>query len=240
MDKDNLREKANKIADEMNSEGIPLPLLLQVAADKNLELIKLGNDAYKKFAKIYKKLVEKKYSKAQKGELLEELTSVIFEESYPFLFEVRRNQRTSSNEIDLQINWSDRALLAGLDPDKTTLGYSFLCECKNYDSPVGVTYVGKFFSLLSYTNTKLGLLIAWDGITGKNNWNDSEGLIRKLSLAEKVYIIPIEKDDLENIYNKSSNIFKIIKDKYLALKNDIDYKKFIKEKHQLEQAGLWE
>lgn len=144
------------------------------------------------------------------------------------MFDVYRNCRTSTNEIDLLIRWTENARLSGITNAFPCFGESFLCECKNYNGPVNVTYVGKFDSLMTATNTNLGIMISWDGITGRSPWNDSKGLIKKIALKDKKYIIVIEKKDLFLIREQKASIFSIVYDKYTALKNDIDYSKYIK------------
>lgn len=211
----------------------------EIMSSFNAQFMLMSEENYDQYATTYEKLINEDYSERSKGKLLEDLTFVLFKNSYPALIEIRRNCRTSSNEIDLQINWSDNAKRIGLTTDFEGLGPSFLVECKNYERPLEVTYVGKFYSLLSYTKTKLGFLIAWEGITGLNSWRDSEGLIRKLALGSGIYILPIYKEDFKVIYEKKGNIFSIVKDKYLALKNDINFSKF-KSKHELEVEGKWE
>ena len=52
-------------------------------------------------------------------------------------------------------------------------------------------------------------------------------IIKKFALSAKKYIIVLEKNDIEKIYTRKKNLFSLIHDKYLALKDDIDYQKYI-------------
>lgn len=239
---DDRLKKLNKIADGMNNNGLTLSELLEVMTLRNSSILQLSSESFDKFAKLYDQLTSQNFSVHEKGKILEDLINVLFLEGYPLFFEVRRNCRTSSNEIDLQINWSETAETTNLVPRGIEWGESFLCECKNYEGKAGVTYIGKFYSLMCYTKTRLGIFISWNGITGKpNSWNDASGLIKKLALGDDRYIIVISKNDLERIRNKKTNIFTLIKDKYRALKNDIDYSKFIQDngKHEIETKKIW-
>lgn len=78
-------------------------------------------------------------------------------------------------------------------------------------------------------------MIAWDGITERSKWTDASGLIRKIALKDDTYIIIIEKNDLQAIYEKKTNIFSILHNKFYALQNEIDYSAYI-QPHELESA----
>lgn len=67
----------------------------------------------------------------------------------------------------------------------------------------------------------------------KRKWSDSQGFIKKIALSDKKYIIVLDKYDLKKIYNKQESVFSLVYDKYTALKNEIDYSKYIL-KHEAE------
>lgn len=144
------------------------------------------------------------------------------------VFCVRKNCRTSTNEVDILVDWSEKSRLFGLNSAYPCFGDLVLCECKNYNKSVGVTYIGKFASLLSVTKAKIGIMVSWEGITGKK-WEYGCGLIKKLALAEKREIIVIDKNDLREIRNGNSNLLNIVHKKHLALITDIDYQKYIQK-----------
>lgn len=217
--------------------GLSLPEFVALMGKHNSPVLNLGEKQYKKFVEIYEKIEKHTYEKNEKGKLLEELTYVLFQKGYPILIDCYKNCRTSTNEIDLQLAWTEHARISGIQNAFSFLEDFFLCECKNYEKKVDVTYVGKFYSLLSVTRSDIGIMIAWDGITGRSSWNDAKGLIKKIALKDNIYILSIDKKDLKKIYNKKSNIFSILRDKYLALKNEIDYSKYI-EKHEAEDEML--
>lgn len=239
MNEEDKKENLNRIADDMNSKGLLFSDLFQILKDQNSAALNFTDAAFKRFASVYDKLDSGEVASNKKGKLLEDLIAVLFEEGYPAMFEVRRNQRTSSNEIDLLINWSQSANGHEMQLLEKDLGSSFLVECKNYESRVGVTYLGKFVSLMGYTKTKLGVFVAWNGITGSNNsWNDAVGLVKKIALAEEKYILVLSKKDLLKIRQKQTNIFTLLEDKYRALKNDISYENYIQD-HEIELDGSW-
>ncbi|HBD66342.1 MAG TPA: hypothetical protein DC028_04850 [Eubacterium sp.] len=86
-------------------------------------------------------------------------------------------------------------------------------------------------------DTYFGVMISWDGISGRNEWKDSKGLIKKIALREKRYIVVLDKKDLKELCNGEKNIFSMLYDKYIALKNETDYDKYI-VKHEAEEELL--
>ena len=217
----------------LNDIGMSATEWLLTMGKYNSHILQLDDTIYKKFAELYEKIINRNFKLSDKGKLLEDLSALILYEGYSGIFECRRNLRTRSNEIDLQLCWTENARLAGIDRAFPFLEDSFLCECKNYKKSVDVTYVGKFFSLLHAACCKIGIMIAWNGIAGRSKWSDANGLIRKIALRDNTYIIPIEKNDFKTIYEQKATIFSIIHDKYLALQNDIDYSVYI-QFHELE------
>lgn len=186
-------------------------------------LMDLSSEAQEEFNRYYDQLIVGVTDKQDKGELLERLASSLFNSD---LFCIRKNCRTSTNEIDILVDWSTQARIYGLNSSYPFLGELVLCECKNYENSIGVTYIGKFASLLSATRTNTGIMISWEGVTGRN-WSYGSGLIKKLALAEQKKILVIDKNDLKLIRNGSSNLLKILYEKHLSLVTDIDYQKYI-------------
>lgn len=164
-----------------------------------------------------------------KGKLLEDLVHFLFENS-GHTYKVKRNIRTSTNEIDDLIELTAKGkTLAGvriLD----LKGDFFLCECKNYNKKVGVTYVGKFCHLLQSSNCRLGIIFSYHGISG-TNWNGATGITKKFHLLrqrydEKYYVISFDITDLDKIVN-GSTLSELISQKCRALDIDTDFEKYL-------------
>lgn len=217
----------------LNETGYTLADLINHMGNKNSKLLMLDDASYQKYVKLYDSIVGGKLTKGEKGKKLEEITSLLFQNSVTGFFDVYRNCRTSTNEMDLLVRWTDNARLSNINSAFPCFEDSFLCECKNYNGKVNVTYVGKFCYLMNVTDTSLGIMVAWEGVTSRSKWSDSSGLIKKYALKENRYVVVLTKDDFERIYKKEGNIFSIVNDKYLALKNEIDYDKYIL-KHEAE------
>ncbi len=226
MDRNSLTDFED-IEKMLSDKGWTLAKFLRMSAEKNSQTLNLDNINQQKFKDCYDIIEKKQYKTEEKGKKLEELISILFE-GYEGLIEVIRNCRTSSNEIDLLLDWSEKARRANLNSAYTCIENGFLCECKNYGKKVSVTYIGKFFSLLCVSNVKLGIMIAWEGVSGgSSSWNYGTGLIKKIALKKDIYILVIDKDDLKKIYNGKTNIFSLIYEKHKALQYNIDYSKYI-------------
>lgn len=223
----NQEEKFNNVEQLLEQAGYTLSDLMRDASKYNSSLLQMKDDDLAEYNRLYSEIDKGGLSKGEKGKKLEELSTLLFEKSVANLLQVYKNCRTSTNEIDLLIKWTDQANLAGINQAFPFLGDSFLCECKNYDRAVNVTFVGKFCSLMLVTNTDFGVMVSWDGVTGRGKWNDSLGLIKKFALSAKKYIIVLEKTDLQQICDRKRNLFSLMHDKYIALKADIDYEKYI-------------
>lgn len=234
----NITETIEAIDNIFENSDMNLADYIKYKNNKKNELLNFNDSEYSKFCALYDQMIKmhesNKYSTKEKGEKLEQLSTILFESDIQF-FDIIRNERTSTNEIDILLSWSDYAKMIGIHNTYDFIGDCLLCECKNYANRVDVTYVGKFFSLLTVSHAKFGVLFSWLGVTGRSNWSDAQGLIRKIALKDQIYIIDFSKEDFERIYNKNDNFYSLIQKKYIALKNDIDYSSLI-SKHELEDV----
>jgi len=161
----------------------------------------------------------------EKGDALEKLTKTMFEKLK--LFETYPNIHTSTNEIDFLCSLNKEGLNAkgnGLIDFED----DFIIECKNYESPVGVTHVGKFITLMQSQNKNFGMFISKKSITG-TGWSDAHGLIKKIYLKYGIIIIDFNINDFKRIANGKS-FFEIITNKKFDLINDTEINKYL-EKH---------
>ena len=224
-----------EVESAFSQSGYTLGEFLSASSRYNSTLLMMTDEHLSSYRLLYDSIANGGITTGEKGKKLEKLSELLFKKSVESLFDVYKNCRTSTNEIDLLIRWTEKARLSGISSAFPCFGESFLCECKNYDGAVKVTYVGKFCSLMTVTNSDFGIMISWDGVTGRSNWNDSKGLIKKIALRDRRYIIVLDKADLKKIYNKESSLFSLIYDKYISLKIETDYDKYI-VKHDAEDS----
>ena len=218
-------KKIRDVEQAINQSGYTLADLINQLGRHNSKMLMMSDEYLTKFSELLSCIEKGNLSKQDKGKKLEELSELLFRKSVENLFDIYKNCRTSTNEIDLLIRWTENARLAGINRAFPFMGDIFLCECKNYNGAVSVTYVGKFSSLMSVTNSVFGIMISWDGVTGRNKWTDAKGLIKKIALRENRYIIVLDRADLKEISEKKKSVFSLAYDKYTALKNEIDCKR---------------
>ena len=167
----------------------------------------------------------------KKGQILELLLKSMIVHTGN-IFESYENLGTSTNEIDLYLRVSEenRIFICNIiDPRFTNL----LCECKNYQRPVDVTYIGKFYSLISASHKNIAILVSWNGIGGEG-WNDGVGLVKKIYMLrenkqDKIYILDFNKKDFKRIIDGES-LLSILNKKCEELDADISFEKYI-DKH---------
>lgn len=181
-----------------------------------------------------------------KGDKLEKLVEFIIKKTY--FFELYKNVHTETNEIDEVIVFSNRGkqaismfnLSRQLIPVKEDI---FLGECKNYKGSLGVTYVGKFYSLMKATGVNFGIIFTQNGLTGEaSGYKDAYGLTKVLRLVEKsqkegndFYIITFTMEDYEKMLN-GTTFFKLIEAKKMSMDMAADYNAFIRDnQHEAEK-----
>lgn len=173
-----------------------------------------------------------------KGDRLENLVSFLIQKS--FFFEIYRNVHTGTNEIDEVIVLSQKGKQAlhefNISRDILEMDSDIILgECKNYDSTLGVTYVGKFYSLMVSTNVSFGIIFTQKGLTGnEDEFHDAYGLTKVLRIIEKyqngrdMFILTFTFEDYEKIADGES-FFDLIKAKKIALCLSSEYGSFLKD-----------
>lgn len=165
----------------------------------------------------------------EKGDALESLIGMIFKTHS--IYKVKRNLKTSTNEIDLFLELDFFGDQVNKTIEKECLPDEVLVECKNYSTKLEVSWIGKFASLLRVSSLKNGFFVTKKGITGRHRWDASEGLIRKIALKDDNRILHFLLEDFTNLQGKT--IFDVIRLKRQALDLDLDIEQLI-ESHELE------
>lgn len=164
-----------------------------------------------------------------KGNALEKLVTYLLHISGD-LFEIFQNVKTGTNELDQLVGLSPKGKILMTHGILNEVFKMFICECKNYSSSVGVTYIGKLFSLMDTCDINFSILFSYHGVSGQK-WEDASGLIRKIYMSNNTngihsIIIDFNFEDFEAILN-GDNFLDIIEKKILSLKLDTDYSSYI-------------
>jgi hypothetical protein len=184
----------------------------------------------------------------EKGDRLEKIVEFIIRKTY--FFEIYKNVHTETNEIDEVIVFSNRGkqaletfkLARNLIPIDENL---FLGECKNYESNLGVTYVGKFYSLMNVTGVSFGIVFTQKGLTGDpEGYKDAYGLTKVLRMVEKsrnsqkdFYILTFTMEDYDKLLS-GTTFFELVKAKKLELQLASDYTTFIMDNQHVAEEEI--
>jgi len=229
----NIEEKGYKLKDYIDN-------IVQASLNIFEELTTWNEEEQEEF-KVLLKNFRKEYDKnsettKSKGDRLEELVSFIINKSY--FYEIYTNVKTGTNEIDevIVLSKKGKQAMESFNISKELLPINesvILGECKYYGSSLGVTYVGKFYSLMNACDVNFGIIFTHKGITGKQDeFKHAHGLIKTIRILEKYknkkdfYIIEFSNEDFILLEN-GENFFNIIKAKKLALQLSTNQKNFL-------------
>lgn len=208
----NKMEEVEFLIDRLNEFKTMEPeLLTKVFAKKSLTLKAEFAEAYDLLVDMHENEEKYKGVKAKtKGELLEDIIKIALLSNN--MFEIFENITNDTNEYDIIIKPNEiGGIFSNEIPD--ILRNLFIIECKNYKDTIGVTWIGKLYSLLSLGNINLGIIFSYEPLTG-SGWEDGEGLVKKIFLKDGIAIINLNKEDYELIKNGEKSIYKIITEKY--------------------------
>ncbi len=222
--------------------------LYKIVEDKQkwIDVLTTWSDTQREnFRKLVDDLNNESLTTREQGDKLERIVEFIIENSH--FFEIYKNIRTATNEIDEVIVLSKQGKITlstlGLQQNILEINENlFLGECKNYSSKLSVTYVGKFYSLMSISNISFGILFTRKGLSGDSGgFKDAYGLTKVLRMIEQArcptkefYILTFTDEDYQKMVEGIS-FFEIIKAKKIELRLASDYQRFINDnKHEAE------
>ena len=219
--------------------------IVQSDLDKFNIFITWTDEDKRQFSELLDNLKKESETTREKGDRLEALVEFIIRKTY--FFEVYKNVRTETNEIDEVIVLSDRGKQA-----LTSFGLSRECipidtdlilgECKNLKTTLGVTYIGKFYSLMNVTGISFGIVFTQKGLTGKSEgFKEAYGLTKILRMFENgrnadkdFFILTFTMDDYEELLS-GVTFFELVKAKKLELQLASNYNTFLRDnKHEAE------
>lgn len=143
----------------------------------------------------------------EKGDRLEDLATYLFL-LMPGLVP-RRNvlEETLAFETDIVI----RNLNVSSNVVSDLLDRHFLVECKNWENPVGVQYIGYFLYRIRLTHAHFGVIFAKTGITGDEDQEKAAySLIRKAFHEDGSICIVIDNDSLTRLCNGELSLWSML------------------------------
>lgn len=161
-----------------------------------------------------------------KGQALEKITLFLVKNIRLFKYS-ESNVFTSTNEIDVLCRFSPEYSCRLFPNGIFESGYSkyLLCECKNYPKKIGVTWVGKFASLVDTTpNCNVGVLFSLKGLAGRGKWDSSKGLVKKMFYkysndSQRLYLLDFDLKDFKRLAS-NRNFIEVLQKKAESLELD--------------------
>lgn len=131
----------------------------------------------------------------------------------------RRRARTVSTDYDIV------CAMEGFDVDfRSELGRYFVCECKDWNSPVNFTVMAKFCRVLDSTKSKFGVLFSKNSITGAGRTTDAEREQLKFFQDRGNVIVVLSLDDLKHVTD-GANLITLLRRKYETVRLDLRVQK---------------
>jgi hypothetical protein len=163
---------------------------------------------------------------SKKGKLLEEVSKYLVLKNA--MYKVKTNLRNNTNEIDLLLQLNDLGNIS-IDILPACMKDDILIECKNYNKTIGVTWIGKFATLLDTHNIKLGIIFSYKPIAGKNEWDSAKGLIKKIYLKKGIAILNFSIKDFNDIADNVCTFVELIQNKFDSLRYQTDIDEYMKK-----------
>lgn len=159
-------------------------------------------------------------SKKEKGDALEHLMTYVYDR-FEVAF-VDENVHRGDNQIDHIVHFID-----GMAPLFVyhNIGTRMIGESKNHKESISVRDVTDLVELLRSKKSKVGIFSSSKSFSrgrNKSPWVNAEGKRRKLAIANdnNRIILGFTIDELETL--KSNNFYKMLKDKYYSLVDEIE------------------
>ena len=214
----------------MDNRGMTIDDVENLIGDDYIKIssLELNEDDKKIVSDMIDEIVRNKEDNSYiKGQMLEKLICKILESTK--IFKCLPNPKTSSNEIDVVVRLNfqgkklrNQKLIPEWIPDW------FLVECKNYSKPVEVGLIGKFYSLMQVSECSLGIFLATNGISGRENrkWENAAELVNKINLKyssdKSIILLDLNLDDIKIVLNEGTDIVTdVIESKQINIYSDI-------------------
>ncbi len=126
-----------------------------------------------------------------------------------------RRRRTGSTDYDIV------CALEGPDVDfRSEFGRYFVCECKDWGSPVGFSSFAKFCRVLDSVKARFGIIFSRQGISGQGQTRYSQREQLKVFQDRGLVIVVFDQQDLGKA-SRGANMIALLRDKYERVRLDL-------------------
>ena len=193
------------------AEDVVTRFLLKYPESSHLFANSSSKEEYKISKPYYSSLLEQididHSNVKEKGNALEYLASYLFTLVPGWCPRQNIIDEYETFENDIVI----RNVSKGNDPASDILGRHYLIECKNWENKIGVSLVGYFLYRMRLTHVKFGVIFSKFGITGtEENEKNARSIIRKAFHEDGSICIVIQKNDLENLLDKTPSFISLL------------------------------
>lgn len=140
------------------------------------------------------------------GLTLEALSRILLESPYLRCNRERRRCKAGEIDLDFTVRKFPTTLFAEFD-------YLLIVECKNWGKSAGAPELRVFRDKIREVRSNIGIFFSKKGIT-----KPAKVIIRDACLVDGIVILVFDANDLDRIINRSENLYKILHDKYLAVR----------------------
>ncbi|HTS48293.1 MAG TPA: hypothetical protein VMH05_10145 [Bryobacteraceae bacterium] len=129
---------------------------------------------------------------------------------------VYRRKRSHATDYDLV------CAMEGVQLDfRGEFGRYFVCECKDWREPAGITEFAKFCRVLDSVKARFGILFSKHGISGKKSGDDAAREQLKVFQDRGVVIVVIDETDLREIAS-GRNLIPLLRARYESVRLDLE------------------
>jgi Holliday junction resolvase-like predicted endonuclease len=140
------------------------------------------------------------------GLMLEDLARNLLESQYLIFNRGRRRCKTGEIDLDFTVKKIEATLFHEFD-------YLLIVECKNWSKRAGSPELKVFRQKMMEVGAKVSIFFSKQGLTKPANDE-----VRDAWVVNKMIILVFDNKDLDRIINKSENLYKILNNKYLAVR----------------------
>jgi hypothetical protein len=165
--------------------------------------------------RVNTRYVEDLYSRLGEG------TGKVLERLADYLLSCMPGCWTSRRALSGSTEYDIVCSMEGFEVDfRSELGRYFICECKDWETPAGITEFAKFCRVLDSMKSRFGIYFAREGISGQRDTRYAKLEQIKVFQDRGMVIVVIDSNDIERII-RGANFIHILRSKYASVRLDL-------------------